>query len=46
MSERERAHAALACRKRVEQREVKGSPDFYNTLVASRHQVLAVSTQQ
>jgi len=45
MSERERAHAALACRKRVEQGEIESSPDFYDTLVASRHQVLAVSTQ-
>jgi len=45
MSERERAYAALACRKRVEQGEIESSPDFYDTLVASRHQVLAISTQ-
>lgn len=46
MSERERSHTALACGKGVEQGEVERSPDFHDTLVASRHEVFAVPAQQ
>jgi hypothetical protein len=39
----QRAHAAVARRECVEERQVKGAPNLHNSFVASGHQVLAIA---